>query len=132
MRTTDTITSTRLRDLCDPATATVEPTATLRAAAEVLAADGVGAALVADARGLLGLISERDIVRVAADGLDLDEERVEDHMTDVLIGTSGDTSAAEGLRMLVDAEVRHLLVDDRLVVSMRRLVTHLLAPTTAG
>ncbi len=48
------------------APASVGPTITLRRAAEELASEWIGLAVVADHRGVLGVVSERDIVQALA------------------------------------------------------------------
>jgi CBS domain-containing protein len=82
-------------------------------AARVLAGAGVGALAVLDRDGhLLAMISERDLVRAMAEGVDPDKARVADYAT---YGSSRATleedSSAVGRRMR-DAGLRHLPVVD--------------------
>ena len=117
--------------LLSPAVATVEPTATLREAAEEMAADRLGLLVVTNANGMIGVISERDVVAALADGADLDVERVRDHASDRVVTVDADLSVAEAARLMADAEIRHLAVmrDDDVagVVSVRDLLVALTA-----
>lgn len=117
--------------LLSPAVATVEPTATLREAAQEMAADRLGLLVVTNANGMIGVISERDVVAALADGADLDVERVRDHASDRVVTVDADLSVAEAARLMADAEIRHLAVmrDDDVagVVSVRDLLVALTA-----
>jgi CBS domain-containing protein len=116
----------RLGEIARPVAITVRPTATLREAAEQMAANDVGLVVVLGDGRLLGVASERDIVTAIAEGADVDDERVENVMAlDVLSGATT-TPASVAAEMMLDAGVRHLpVVDgDRVVgvVSMRDLL----------
>ena len=110
--------------------ATIRPADTLREAARTMTADGVGLLVVVDARGVHGVISERDVVRAAADELDLDEERVRDHATEELVSVPDTASVIEAAKRMSEAEVRHIAVSDRGevtgIVSVRDAMTVLL------
>jgi acetyl-CoA synthetase len=90
--------------------ATVRPTQTLREAAEALTADDVGLLVVADAGGLRGVLSERDLVRAVASGLDLDLERVRDHASSDVVTIPESSRVDEATRIMLDADIRHLVV----------------------
>jgi CBS domain-containing protein len=94
--------------LVSPAVAMVSPTATLRAAVDAMAADRLGLLVVADVKGPLGVISERDIVLAVADDLDLEEERVRDHCVTDIVSVDEATSVQEAARAMAAAEIRHL------------------------
>ena len=117
--------------LLSPAVATIAPTATLREAVEAMAADRLGLLVVAGTNGLLGVISERDVIAALADGADLEVERVRDHASDRVVTVDAELSVAEAARRMVDAEIRHLAVlrDDDVagVVSVRDLLVALTA-----
>ena len=117
--------------LLSPAVATVAPTATLAEAVEAMAADRLGLLVVTGTSGMVGVISERDVIAALADGADLEVERVRDHATDRVVTVDADLSVAEAARRMVDAEIRHLAVtrDDDVagVVSVRDLLVALAA-----
>lgn len=116
-------------------TATIRTTATLRDAARALAADGLGLLVVVDPDAVRGVISERDLVTAAADGADLDEERVRDHTTEEVVSVDEATSVLGAAGVMADAEVRHLAVTRRGtlvgVVSIRDLMAVLVAGVEA-
>jgi CBS domain-containing protein len=115
--------------------ATVRPTATLRDAARLLAADRVGLLVVIDHRGVRGVLSERDLVAAAADGEDLELERVADYLVDDLVTVDEAVSIDAAARTMSEAELRHLTVSREGevigVVSIRDVVAALLDETAA-
>jgi CBS domain-containing protein len=92
------------------AVATVAPSATLTDAARALTREHLGLLVVVDRRGVGGVLSERDIVSAAADGLDLGEERVIDHATNDIVTIDEDASIGSAAAQMSEAEVRHLAV----------------------
>jgi CBS domain-containing protein len=97
----------------------VAPGDTVLAVARVLTERGIGAALVRDAAGgLLGIISERDIVRgMANQGQGTTQLPTERLMTRDLVTVTPQTSVAEAMELMTRRRVRHLpvLQDGRLV-----------------
>lgn len=89
---------------------TVSPTLTLRGAAEMLAEEWIGLGVVADHRGVLGVVSERDIVRALAEGADADEERVIDVMSDDVAALDEEASILDAANVMAVNEIRHLAV----------------------
>lgn len=127
--------STTVASVVHAPIAIVSPSATLEAAAGLLAADELGLLVVVGATGVRGVISERDLVVAVADGADLAVERVADHAsTDVLTVTESAT-LDEAARTMRDAGIRHLLVtrhDEPVgVVSIRDVLDALLASPVA-
>jgi CBS domain-containing protein len=115
--------------------ATVRPTATLRDAARLLAADRVGLLVVIDHRGVRGVLSERDLVTAVADGEDVELERVADYLVDDLVTVDEAVSIDAAARTMSEAELRHLTVsrDGEVigVVSIRDVVIALLEEAAA-
>jgi CBS domain-containing protein len=93
---------------------TVAPTASIAEVAEVLATHRIGAALVMDrAEQLLGIVSERDIVRsLAANGARTLEMTAGQLMTRALQIAAPDTTVEEAMRMMTEGRFRHLPVID--------------------
>jgi CBS domain-containing protein len=100
----------RIGELVSPSVATILPTATLRTAAEAMAADGLGLLVVAEATGPVGVLSERDVVNAIAEDLDLAEERVRDHCSDEIVAVDAEASIDDAARAMADAQIRHLAV----------------------
>jgi CBS domain-containing protein len=98
---------------------TIDPTATIALVVDVLAAHRIGAALVIDrAEQLLGIVSERDIVRcLAANGARTLEMTAGQLMTRALQVAHPETTVAEAMSMMTHGRFRHLPVldHDRLV-----------------
>ena len=123
-----------VRTLVGDPVATIGPSATLREAAETLASDGVGLLVVVDTRGVLGVLSERDIVNAVAEGADLDDERVRARLADDVVTIDEDASISDAAATMASAEIRHLGVtrqgDIYGVVSVRDVVNVLLEGAT--
>lgn len=94
---------------------TIEPTATIAAVAGVLAERRIGAVLVMDrAEQLLGIVSERDIVRsLSANGARTLEMTAGQLMTRTLQVARPETTVAEAMTMMTVGRFRHLPVVDR-------------------
>ena len=116
--------------------ATIDHAASLREAAERLAADGVGVLVVLHGTALVGVVSERDVVAHVAAGADLDHLTVGDVMQGDVVTTTGDVSAWEAARAMITAEVRHLpvLVDGQVagVLSIRDVLAALSGHPVSG
>jgi len=106
----------------------VEPEAQVQTAADRMHAKGSGSIVVVDDRDhVVGILTERDLLRLAAFGSDASKERVADWMTADPTTATPDTPATEGLKRLNEGKFRHLPVceaDGSLagVVSMRDLM----------
>jgi len=105
---------------------TVYPDETLRAVAETMTDEVIGAVVVRGERppiapGVrpLGIVSERDVVAAVAQGRDLDTIRAEDVMTMTLATAEPDESLAAVAAQMVDNEIRHMpLVTGGVVVGL--------------
>jgi CBS domain-containing protein len=106
---------------------TIGPSHTVRDAARAMAERKVGAAIVIDPDSAgPGIITERDVLGLIANGQDPDKEIVGDHLTDELIMAAPDWSLEQAAEAMVEGGFRHLLVIDggdlRGVLSMRDIV----------
>ncbi len=93
----------------------VEPTATIARVSEILSERRIGAALVMDrAEQLLGIVSERDIVRyLATNGARTLEMTAGQLMTRTLKVAHPETTVAEAMQMMTVGRFRHMPVMDR-------------------
>jgi CBS domain-containing protein len=99
--------------------ATIDHDASLAEGAEALAADEVGAVLVLADGALVGVLSERDVVRHAAAGATLSHLRVSEAMTQELTTAQVDDTVLDAARAMRDADVRHLpVLQDNLLAGM--------------
>ena len=88
----------------------VPPTATIAEAATVIGARGVGSALVMDGPALLGVFTERDVVRAVAQHFDGSEHQVHLWMTREPMTIGPGASTAEALDTMLEHGFRHLPV----------------------
>jgi CBS domain-containing protein len=117
---------TRLGELMTGAVVAVAPEDTLGEAAERMAEDGVGSAVVLDSGRLIGILTERDLLRAVAGRVHTSEARVREWMTvDPMTATEA-TSADEAIRTMLEQGFRHLPVVEEGrtigVVSLRELM----------
>jgi CBS domain-containing protein len=94
---------------------TVDPTLPIAGVVDVLAEHGIGAVLVLDRGGqLLGIVSERDIVRsLAANGVRTLEMTAGQLMTRALQVARPETTVAEAMGRMTVGRFRHMPVMDR-------------------
>jgi CBS domain-containing protein len=89
----------------------VQHAATVREAVQVMTAHNVGIVLVLQGDRLVGVFSERDVVRRVVDqGLDPDCTPVCDVMTAEIIVGDPDEDYQSAIRKMDQANIRHLLV----------------------
>jgi CBS domain-containing protein len=88
----------------------VGPEASLGDAAEALVADGVGSLGVVAERRLVGIITERDLVRAVAEGADPESETVGSWMAEAPDTFSPDVDVEEAARWLLEVGYRHMPV----------------------
>jgi len=105
------------------ATVTESPQDSLRSAAERMWRQQTGSLLITDSGHLLGIITERDVLRAVALGADPDKATVDDAMTADLYTVTPEMPLQDAAREMAARWIRHLPVVDsgRLlgVVSMR-------------
>ncbi|MFH1105401.1 MAG: CBS domain-containing protein [Actinomycetota bacterium] len=114
----------------------IGPEATLGDAAEALVHDGVGSLGVIRDRTLVGIITERDLVRAMAEGADPDTAVVTDWMADAPDTFSPDVDVDEAARWLLEVGYRHMpvMADGELlgIVSIRDILWAILGEATPG
>jgi CBS domain-containing protein len=88
----------------------VRPDAPLSVAAELMLSAGVGSLLVMDGPQLLGMLTERDVVRTARDGAHPQETLVREVMTSEVLCCGEDASVDEVAELMRATRVRHLPV----------------------
>jgi CBS domain-containing protein len=91
---------------------TIDPGARLDAAVALLAQERIGSVVVsADGQRALGILSERDIVRVLAEqGAAAMSDAVEAHMTRDIMSCARSDSAESVLQRMTDGRFRHMPV----------------------
>jgi CBS domain-containing protein len=97
---------------------TVEPGLGLKAVAERMVAKDVGAVLVIENGRLVGILTERDIMRAVADGI-TDETLVSDWMTRDPETMEPDETTRQAAVLMIHGGFRHMpIVDGDEVVGM--------------
>jgi len=91
---------------------TVAPEDTVGEAAEKMVARGVGSVLVSDYGRLIGILTERDLLRAVADRIHSSEARVREWMTREPITVTQETPAEDAARTMLEHGFRHLPVVD--------------------
>lgn len=104
-----------LRDLLgpEPLLVKVAPDASVRTAAKAMAFANVGCVVVMDGPRLVGMFTERDLLkRVLLQDRRTDETRVEEVMTREIITAPPEATTAQGRDILDRHHIRHLPVVD--------------------
>jgi CBS domain-containing protein len=92
----------------------IEPTATIRQCAEMMQRSSVGALLVLEEGRLIGIVSERDIVRkIIIENVDVNKALVLDIMTKHPLTVPPSLTVTEGMRLMTEKRFRHLPVIDQ-------------------
>ena len=117
----------KLRALVGGSAEVIGLEATIVEAADAMVEAGTGSLAVIDGRTVVGIITERDLVKALAEAEDdVDEEPVRDWMTPEPETFSPETDVQEAAAWLLEVGYRHLPVmeDDELlgVVSIRDLL----------
>ena len=92
---------------------TVEPSATVSQAAEILASNRIGTVIISEDRGqtAAGILSERDIVReLAASGSGCLDKSVSTYMTKDIVTASQQDTVEEILSRMTEGRFRHMPV----------------------
>jgi CBS domain-containing protein len=104
---------------------TVEPSDTLGEAAQKMTERGVGSVVVSDYGRMVGILTERDVMKAVAGRVHSSEARVREWMTAEPVTVPPSTPVEEAGQIMLDRGFRHLPVvdDDRPVgiVSIRDL-----------
>jgi CBS domain-containing protein len=115
-----------LADILKPTFIEVAPEDTLGEVAEKMMGQNVGAVVVKDFGRLIGILTERDMLRAMAARMHTSEARVRQWMTPDPITAAPDMPLEEASQIMLDHGFRHLPVMDGAtvlgVVSLRRVL----------
>jgi CBS domain-containing protein len=115
-----------LADVVSPNFLTVAPEDTLGEVAERMTAQNTGAVVVRDFGRLIGILTERDMLRAMAARVHTSDARVRQWMTLDPVTAPPDTDLEEAAQIMLDNGFRHLPVVDGStvlgVVSLRRVL----------
>ena len=88
----------------------VSPEDPVRVAIARMLEENVGSVAVCDDQRLVGIFTERDVLRLTSEGPDFDEVRVGDVMTTQLVTLSPDDDILDAARLMGERKIRHLPV----------------------
>jgi len=109
----------KVADVMTKASITESPSDSLKAAASLMWAQQTGSLVVMDGSDLLGIITERDLMKAVARALDPEEATVREHMTADVLTVTTDTPLYEAARLMAARWIRHLpVLDDGEIVGM--------------
>ena len=117
-------------EVMNKSVATVDPTASIGEAAEKMIEAGVGAVVVMeDMVRIVGIVTERDLMRAVAQRARAAEARVRQWMTESVVTIEPHTEIKDAAKMMFEKNFRHLPVvnnEGRLlgIASLRRLSQH--------
>jgi CBS domain-containing protein len=106
-------------DLMTQDVVTVAPEDTLGEAAAKMTEKGIGAVVVSDFGRMIGILSERDIMRAVADRIHSSEARVREWMTADPVTLTRDASPQEAAKIMLENRFRHIpIVEDEHTVGI--------------
>ncbi|MGI9657683.1 MAG: CBS domain-containing protein [Gaiellaceae bacterium] len=88
----------------------VDPEADLRTAAQTMIENGVGSVAVCEDARLVGILTERDILRLVANGRSAAGTKVADTMTTELVTAGADADILDVAQVMGQNHIRHLPV----------------------
>jgi len=110
---------TAIRDVMSADLTTVSPSTTVADAASLMSTRQVGSALVLEGDRLVGIFTERDVLRAVASDFDAEHHPVTEFMTKGPKTIGPDVDAHEALESMFAFGFRHLpVVDDGRVVGI--------------
>jgi CBS domain-containing protein len=102
----------RVSEIMTNAAVTDSPDETLADAARKMWHQQTGSLLVLDGEDLVGIVTERDVLRAAARGTRFEDVRISEVMTKDIVSVPPGTSVREAAKIMADRWIRHLPVLD--------------------
>ena len=102
----------KVSEIMTPAAVADRADDTLAEAARKMWEQQTGSLLVMDGESLLGIITERDVLKAVATGTPLDRTRISEVMSKDLVSVGPGTSIREAAKVMADKWIRHLPVLD--------------------
>jgi CBS domain-containing protein len=126
----------QVKDIMHADVKTAAATDTFTTAASVLQDNAISSVVVTDGQRPVGIVTERDIVNLVAEGLDPQTTQVGERMSTNLDTVNSRTDVAEAAEHMARLRIRHLPVveDARLVgiISIRDLTNWAVEELTSG
>jgi CBS domain-containing protein len=102
----------RVSEIMTSAAVIDQPDDTLTAAARKMWEQQTGSLLVMDGEDLVGIVTERDILKAVATGMAVDDTRISQVMSKDLVTVGPGTSLREAAKVMAERWIRHLPVLD--------------------
>ena len=126
----------QVKDIMSPEVQTTSPEDTFEHVATLLHDNAISSVVVVAGAGIAGIVTERDLVNLVADGKDPRATKVADRMTTNVDTVGSRTDIAEAAEHMARLRIRHLpVVDDGElvgIVSIRDLTNWAVAELTGG
>ena len=101
---------TTVREILHTDLRTIGGSETLEQAARAFADEVLGLLVVMERDSLVGVLSERDVVRSLGEGDDPSDTHVFDVMTEDVVTVDPDTTVRDAVGLMLQDEIRHLVV----------------------
>ncbi|TDC51990.1 CBS domain-containing protein [Jiangella ureilytica] len=102
----------RVAEIMTGATITDSTAGTLRSAAELMWKQQTGSLVIVDGEAIVGIVTERDVMRAVGRGADPDREPISTVMTRDVITAEPDTHVRDAARLMAQHWIRHLPIVD--------------------
>jgi CBS domain-containing protein len=99
-----------LADAMTVRVATVTPDERVQVAIARMLEENVGAVVVCEGQRLVGIFTERDVLRLAGDGTQFGELKVGDVMTAQVVTLTPDVDIVDAARLMREKKIRHVPV----------------------
>jgi CBS domain-containing protein len=100
----------RVGDVMSTRVVTVRPDEMVQLAIARMMEEGIGAVAVCEGARLVGIFTERDVLRLASEGSTFDDTKIGDVMTSRVVTASPDVHILDAARLMGERRVRHLPV----------------------
>ncbi len=121
---------TLVKDVMSPGAVTLPPTASVKEAVKLMRDKNIGSVMVVEGGRLVGIFTERDLVKLVAAGTGL-EKPIADVMTRNPVTVKPDDPLVVAVAKMVEHNIRHLPVVDEKgtplgMLSVRDVIKHIL------
>jgi CBS domain-containing protein len=99
-----------IADVMSPRVVSVRPEETVQVAIARMLEENIGSVAVCEDQRLVGIFTERDVLRLAGEGAAFDRLRVGDVMTRTLVTVPPDVDLMDAARLMGEKKIRHLPV----------------------
>jgi CBS domain-containing protein len=99
-----------IADVMSPRVVSVRPDETVQVAISRMLEENIGSVAVCEEQRLVGIFTERDVLRLAGEGAAFDQLPVRDVMTRTLVTVPPDVDLIDAARLMGEKKIRHLPV----------------------